>query len=97
MHLFTLETGQKLSYNLNHDISDRSRAKVCLATIDMEDIQSSKTPAMALRDSFGDRRIPDISRKVTACVACRKQKVRSREILACPDLAQCQPDQVPHE
>ncbi|RFU23914.1 hypothetical protein B7463_g12426, partial [Scytalidium lignicola] len=32
--------------------------------------------AMALRDSFGDRRVPDISRKITACVACRKQKIK---------------------
>ncbi|KAH8810625.1 hypothetical protein F5884DRAFT_853996 [Xylogone sp. PMI_703] len=31
---------------------------------------------MALRDSFGDRRIPDITRKITACVACRKQKIK---------------------
>lgn len=30
----------------------------------------------ALRDSFGDRKPPDITRKITACVACRKQKVR---------------------
>jgi hypothetical protein len=29
----------------------------------------------ALRDSFGDRKPPDITRKITACVACRKQKV----------------------
>ncbi len=31
--------------------------------------------AIALRESFGDRRPPDISRKITACVACRKLKV----------------------
>lgn len=30
----------------------------------------------AFRESFGDRKIPDISRKITACVACRKQKVK---------------------
>ncbi|CAI7564865.1 unnamed protein product [Penicillium pancosmium] len=30
----------------------------------------------ALRDSFGDRKPPDITRKITACVACRKQKVK---------------------
>lgn len=29
----------------------------------------------ALRDTFGDRKPPEISRKITACVACRKQKV----------------------
>jgi hypothetical protein len=32
-------------------------------------------PAEILRESFGDRRPPDITRKITACVACRKQKV----------------------
>ncbi|KAF9891391.1 hypothetical protein FE257_004247 [Aspergillus nanangensis] len=31
---------------------------------------------MALRESFGDRKIPDISRKITACVACRKLKIK---------------------
>jgi hypothetical protein len=30
---------------------------------------------MALRQSFGDRKLPDITRKITACVACRKLKV----------------------
>ncbi|KAL4872786.1 hypothetical protein BDV12DRAFT_126325 [Aspergillus spectabilis] len=30
----------------------------------------------ALRDTFGDRKPPDITRKITACVACRKQKVK---------------------
>ncbi|KAF1980726.1 hypothetical protein K402DRAFT_425996 [Aulographum hederae CBS 113979] len=30
----------------------------------------------ALRESFGDRKPPDISRKITACVACRKQKIK---------------------
>jgi len=37
---------------------------------------SISTAATALRDSFGDRRIPDISRKITACVACRKLKIK---------------------
>ncbi|EME79188.1 uncharacterized protein MYCFIDRAFT_167080 [Pseudocercospora fijiensis CIRAD86] len=31
---------------------------------------------MALRDQFGDRKPPDITRKITACVACRKQKIK---------------------
>ncbi|PMD46818.1 hypothetical protein L207DRAFT_380313, partial [Hyaloscypha variabilis F] len=30
----------------------------------------------SLRESFGDRKPPDISRKITACVACRKQKIK---------------------
>ncbi|KAF2492258.1 hypothetical protein BU16DRAFT_467169 [Lophium mytilinum] len=29
-----------------------------------------------LRELFGDRKVPDISRKITACVACRKQKIK---------------------
>ena len=38
----------------------------------------SRSPAvMALRQSFGDRKPPDITRKITACVACRKLKVGS--------------------
>ncbi|KAJ5311519.1 hypothetical protein N7476_007379 [Penicillium atrosanguineum] len=35
---------------------------------------ASGAAAMALRESFGDRKIPEISRKITACVACRKLK-----------------------
>ncbi|KIW23677.1 uncharacterized protein PV07_11857 [Cladophialophora immunda] len=30
----------------------------------------------ALRESFGDRKPIDISRKITACVSCRKQKIK---------------------
>ena len=30
----------------------------------------------ALRESFGDGKMPEITRKITACVACRKQKVQ---------------------
>lgn len=36
---------------------------------------SRSSAAAALRESFGDRRPPDISRKITACVSCRKLKV----------------------
>lgn len=40
------------------------------------DIELASPPAVsALRESFGDRKPPDITRKITACVACRKQKV----------------------
>ncbi|KAL4897665.1 hypothetical protein BDV59DRAFT_197941 [Aspergillus ambiguus] len=35
----------------------------------------SPPEVVALRESFGDRKPPEISRKITACVACRKQKV----------------------
>ncbi|KAJ6438795.1 hypothetical protein O9K51_08196 [Purpureocillium lavendulum] len=38
---------------------------------------ASMSASMALRESFGDRKIPEISRKITACVSCRKLKVRS--------------------
>jgi hypothetical protein len=38
--------------------------------------------ATAFREAFGDRKLPDISRKITACVACRKLKVdRDRPLL----------------
>lgn len=38
---------------------------------------SPSAPALlALRDQFGDRKPPDITRKITACVACRKQKIK---------------------
>ncbi|KAJ5094276.1 hypothetical protein N7456_010137 [Penicillium angulare] len=40
------------------------------------DMSLPSPPAVsALRESFGDRKPPDITRKITACVACRKQKV----------------------
>ncbi|OQD95525.1 hypothetical protein PENSOL_c020G06296 [Penicillium solitum] len=35
-----------------------------------------QSAAMNLRNSFGDRKIPDISRKITACVLCRKLKIK---------------------
>ncbi|KAL5336934.1 hypothetical protein BJX70DRAFT_389600 [Aspergillus crustosus] len=41
------------------------------------DMSPPSPPAVAaLRDTFGDRKPPDITRKITACVACRKQKVK---------------------
>jgi hypothetical protein len=42
----------------------------------MDDELPLPPAASALRESFGDRKLPDISRKITACVACRKQKVK---------------------
>lgn len=40
-----------------------------------EEMDQSPLPVTAgaevLREAFGDRRPPDISRKITACVACR--------------------------
>lgn len=37
---------------------------------------SPSTPVAALRGQFGDRKPPDITRKITACTACRKQKIK---------------------
>jgi hypothetical protein len=37
---------------------------------------SATSPVSDLADAFGDPKLPEISRKITACVACRKQKVR---------------------
>ena len=44
---------------------------------ELEDNSQALSPlgAEALRESFGDPKPPDITRKITACVACRKQKV----------------------
>ncbi|KAF2667875.1 C6 transcription factor [Microthyrium microscopicum] len=37
---------------------------------------SAEASISALREHFGDGKPPEISRKVTACVACRKQKIK---------------------
>ncbi|CAK7201926.1 hypothetical protein SEUCBS139899_004642 [Sporothrix eucalyptigena] len=42
----------------------------------MTDVADPESPVLALRAAFGDRKPPDISRKITACVACRKQKIK---------------------
>lgn len=39
-------------------------------------MSGSASPVLALRDAFGDPKPPEISRKITACVACRKQKIK---------------------
>lgn len=60
--------------------------------------QASLPPAMMLRDSFGDRKIPDISPRVSASVDCRKQKVSAKGSLVDEDDNQyqsielCRPD-----
>lgn len=57
----------------------RQRAMAAQQSIEHmdEDVDVLPLPADAeeLRQSFGDRKPPDITRKITACVACRKQKV----------------------
>lgn len=42
-----------------------------------------------LRAAFGDRKLPDISRKITACVSCRKLKVNSLHFHPPPILPLC--------
>ena len=42
-----------------------------------------------LREHFGDRKLPDISRKITACVACRKQKIKCHMLDGLPPCARC--------
>ena len=42
----------------------------------MADASSSANAVSALRDQFGDPKPPEITRKITACVACRKQKIK---------------------
>ena len=42
----------------------------------MDAMDAGSEAALSLRESFGDRRPIDISRKITACVACRKQKIK---------------------
>lgn len=39
-------------------------------------MEPASEAARTLRESFGDRKPIDISRKITACVSCRKQKVK---------------------
>ncbi|PKY07997.1 hypothetical protein P168DRAFT_228692 [Aspergillus campestris IBT 28561] len=41
-----------------------------------ESLIPSPPDVSALRESFGDRKPPEITRKITACVACRKQKIK---------------------
>ncbi|KAF2151564.1 hypothetical protein K461DRAFT_226870 [Myriangium duriaei CBS 260.36] len=50
---------------------------------------SGSSAAMALRDSFGDRKIPDISRKITACVSCRKLKIKCHIPSSKPPCTRC--------
>lgn len=50
---------------------------------------SSASPADALREQFGDRRPPDITRKITACVACRKQKIKCHMRDSQPPCTRC--------
>lgn len=50
---------------------------------------SDSAAVMALRDQFGDRKPPDITRKITACVACRKQKIKCHMREGQPPCTRC--------
>lgn len=50
---------------------------------------------MALREAFGDRKPPDITRKITACVACRKLKIKCHMDGGNPPCARCRKRQLP--
>lgn len=50
---------------------------------------SGSTAVQALRESFGDRKPIDISRKITACVACRKQKIKCHMPDESPPCTRC--------
>ncbi|KAF2486478.1 hypothetical protein BDY17DRAFT_321267 [Neohortaea acidophila] len=50
---------------------------------------SPSSAAEALRESFGDRKLPDISRKITACVACRKLKIKCHMTHDKPPCTRC--------
>ena len=44
---------------------------------------------MKLRDSFGDRKIPEISRRIKACVTCRKLKIKCQMDRFKPPCTRC--------
>jgi hypothetical protein len=55
-----------------------------------EDVmEAGSAAAQALRESFGDRKPVDISRKITACVACRKQKIKCNMADSNPPCNRC--------
>ncbi|KAH8888002.1 hypothetical protein GQ53DRAFT_725202 [Thozetella sp. PMI_491] len=51
--------------------------------------------ARALREFFGDRRPPSISRKITACVACRKLKIKCHMQDSNPPCTRCTKRRLP--
>ncbi|VUC26039.1 unnamed protein product [Clonostachys rosea] len=50
---------------------------------------TSDEPVRALRDIFGDPKPPEITRKITACVACRKQKIKCQMGGSKPPCVRC--------
>ncbi|KAJ9144626.1 Transcription factor [Pleurostoma richardsiae] len=53
------------------------------------DAVNPTSPVRALRDAFGDPKPPAISRKITACVACRKQKIKCHMRDSRPPCTRC--------
>ncbi|KAF2168713.1 hypothetical protein M409DRAFT_20730 [Zasmidium cellare ATCC 36951] len=56
---------------------------------------SERSAAIALRESFGDRKLPDISRKITACVTCRKLKIKCHMTQSKPPCTRCKAHNTP--
>ncbi|ETI25650.1 hypothetical protein G647_02424 [Cladophialophora carrionii CBS 160.54] len=52
-------------------------------------VDLGSSAVQALRESFGDRKPIDISRKITACVACRKQKIKCHMGDGVPPCTRC--------
>ncbi|GAM36902.1 hypothetical protein TCE0_022f06363 [Talaromyces pinophilus] len=55
----------------------------------MTERSTPPSPIRELRDAFGDPKPPDISRKITACVACRKQKIKCHMPGSGPPCSRC--------
>ncbi|EXJ57314.1 hypothetical protein A1O7_07661 [Cladophialophora yegresii CBS 114405] len=53
------------------------------------EVDLGSSAVQALRESFGDRKPIDISRKITACVACRKQKIKCHMGDGVPPCTRC--------
>ncbi|PLB47675.1 hypothetical protein P170DRAFT_409889 [Aspergillus steynii IBT 23096] len=53
------------------------------------------SPIRQLREAFGDPKPPDITRKITACVACRKQKIKCHMNDSEPPCARCKKKGLP--
>jgi hypothetical protein len=80
----TVDGFRDASHQSRHGAIDDSQRTSCIThryssttpTMTMERDISSLPDVSAFRESFGDGKPPEISRKITACVACRRQKVR---------------------
>ncbi|PVI01027.1 hypothetical protein DM02DRAFT_591890 [Periconia macrospinosa] len=50
---------------------------------------AASSAAARFRDTFGDRKPPDITRRITACVACRKLKIKCHMSHSKPPCTRC--------